>query len=72
MSYQITASIRIRLPDEAKQQADLASAVLVAWKTFVAACGNDGVAELHIGPEVVRRRRGRPRRPFVVAPEAAE
>jgi hypothetical protein len=74
MSHTITARISIRLPDDAKAQADLAASVLTAWKTFVAAAGNDGIAELRIAPEaeVVRRRRGRPRRPFVVAPEAAE
>jgi hypothetical protein len=75
MGLELTARISVKLPADAKQQAHQASAVMTAWRTFVDAVGTseNAVAELRIGPEPeVKRRRGRPRRPFVVAPEAAE
>ena len=70
MSYEISASIRVRLPDEPKAQAEQAAVVLTAWKAFVAAASGEGSsAELHIGPvyesvmvRTRKRRRGRPRK----------
>lgn len=62
MTYEISASIRVRLPDEPKAQAEQAAVVLNAWKSFVAAAGGEGSsAELRIGPvyEAVRKRRRR-------------
>lgn len=67
MTYEISASIRVRLPDEPKAQAEQAAVVLNAWKAFVAAASGEGSsAELHMGPvyeaTVRRRRRGRTRK----------
>ena len=70
MTYEISASIRVRLPDEPKQQAEQAAVVLNAWKSFVAVAGGEGSsAELHMGPvyesvmvRTRKRRRGRPRK----------
>jgi len=62
MSDELSASIRVRLPDGAKEQAELAAAVLTAWRQFVAAVGGgDAVAHLEIGPSAVIRRRRRRR-----------
>ena len=70
MSDELSASIRVRLPDGAKEQAELAAAVLTAWRQFVAAigAGSEGaVAQIRIVDGVVRRRRRRTKAEMALA-----
>ena len=70
MSGELSASISIKLPDDAKGQAELLAAVSAAWKTFVhsVGAGNEGaVAQIRIVDGVVRRRRRRTKAEMALA-----
>lgn len=59
MAYEITATFRLRLPDDLEQMGTQLTRATEAWRQFVEVIDGDA-AEVHFALGEVRPKRGRP------------